>query len=221
MNQRAFALSLCLAAGLAGTAAHAHPHIFIDTRIEVLLDDQNRAVGVRIDWVYDELFSLSEIANLGLDADWDGKLSPEEEAALSGFDMKWVEGFQGDTYALLDDAELVLGPPQDWSASYDGTRITSTHLRMLAAPVDIAAATLYVQAYDPGFYSTYAIAETAKLTGGTGACTAEVWGPDIDAADEALKAALSEYGADENIEMDFPSVGKNFAEEVRVTCAAP
>jgi ABC-type uncharacterized transport system substrate-binding protein len=215
------ALSSALATGLTGAVAHAHPHIFIDARIEVLLDDRNRAVAVRIDWVYDELFSLSEIANLGLDADWDGKLSAEEEAALSGFDMKWVDGFQGDTYALLDDAELVLGPPQDWSASYDGTRITSTHLRMLEQPAEIGGATFYVQVYDPGFYSTYAVAETATLTGGTGTCKAEVWGPDVDAADEALKAALSEYGADESIEMDFPSVGKNFAEEVRVTCAAP
>ncbi len=43
------------------------------------------------------------------------------------------------------------------------------------------------------------------LTGGTGACRAEVWGPDLDAADEALKAALAEYGADESVEQDFPA----------------
>lgn len=208
-------------AALAASPALAHPHIFIDTKVEVLLDDQNRAVGVRIDWTYDELYSLSVIADREMDQDWDGALTEAEVAALSGFDMDWIEGFQGDTYALLDDAELVLGPPQDWKAGYDGKRVSSSHLRMLVAPVEIGAATFFVQVYDPGFYSTYALADTAALSGGTGACATEVWGPDIDAADETLKAALSEYGADESIEMDFPAIGKNFAEEVRVTCAAP
>lgn len=205
---------------LAPLPALAHPHIFIDTTIEVLLDAQDRAVGVRIGWTYDELYSLSVIADRGLDADWDGALTPEEEAALSGFDMAWIPGFQGDTYALLDDAELVLGPPQDWTAGYAGGKVSSSHLRMFPEPVAVGAQTLFVQVYDPGFYSTYTIPGDGVLTGGSGACRAEVWGPDLDAADEALKAALAEYGADESVEQDFPAVGKNYAEEVRVTCGA-
>jgi hypothetical protein len=34
-------------------------------------------------------------------------------------------------------------------------------------------------------------------------------------------AALSEYTPDVDLEATFPAVGANFAEEVRVTCAAP
>lgn len=205
---------------LAPCGALAHPHIFIDTTIEVLLDDQDRALGVRIGWTYDELYSLSLIADRGMDPDWDGKLTSEEEEALSGFDMAWIPGFDGDTYALLDDATLVLGPPQDWTAGYAGGKVSSSHLRMFPAPVSIGTATLLVQVYDPGFYSAYTIPGEGVLTGGSGACGAEVWGPDIDAADEALKAALAEYGADESVEQDFPAVGRNYAEEVRVTCVA-
>jgi ABC-type uncharacterized transport system substrate-binding protein len=214
------ALPLCLGLiALAPVAALAHPHIFIDTTVEVLLDDQDRALGVRIGWTYDELYSLSVIADRGLDADWDGVLTPEEQAALDGFDMAWIEGFQGDTYALLGDAELVLGPPGEWTSGYAGGKVSSSHLRMFPEPVAVGAGTLFVQVYDPGFYSSYTIPGDAVLTGGSGACRAEVWGPDIDAADEALKAALAEYGADESVEQDFPAVGKNYAEEVRVTCA--
>ena len=33
-------------------------------------------------------------------------------------------------------------------------------------------------------------------------------------------AALAEYSADESVEQDFPAVGRHYAEEVRVTCAA-
>ena len=44
-----------IALGLAAGPALAHPHVFIDTGLEVVLDAQNRAVGLRITWTYDDL----------------------------------------------------------------------------------------------------------------------------------------------------------------------
>ena len=198
--------------------ALAHPHICIDATLEVVLDDQDRAIAVRIGWTYDDLYSLSIIADRGLDGDWDGALTAEEAAGLAGFDMGWDAGFPGDTYALMAEGELGLGPPQEVGASYAGGKITSVHARAFAAPVTIGAVPLIVQVYDPGFYTAYAIAGDPVLTGGSGRCTIEAWGPDIDAADEVLKAALAEYSADEDLEADFPAIGKTYAEEVRVTC---
>jgi len=198
--------------------ALAHPHVFIDTRIEVIVNADNAATGVRISWTYDDLYSLYIVGDMGLDPDWDGKLTPGEEARLAGFDMNWDAGFPGDTYTLLNDADLALSRPQDWRASYAEERITSTHLRTFDAPVPLGDMPLIVQVYDPGFYTAYTIASDPVLTGGTG-CFAETWIPDLDAADAALKAALSEYSADMDLEADFPAIGKTYAEEVRVTCA--
>ena len=79
---------------------------------------------------------------------------------------------------------------------------------------------LIVQVYDPGYYVAYGIPFDPVVTGGTG-CTAQVFLPDIDAAEEQLLAALSEYTPDVDLEAEFPAVGAQFAEEVRVTCAAP
>ena len=205
--------------GLAGPAL-AHPHVFIDTRIEVILNDENAATGVRISWTYDDLYSLFIIGDLGLDTDWDSKLTAEEEAKLSGFDMNWDVGFPGDTYVLMGEQEFALSRPKDWGASYAGGKITSVHLRTFDAPVPVGAEPLLVQVYDPGFYTAYAIAFDPVVTGGVG-CVAEAYGPDLDAADEAMKAALAEYSADADLEADFPAIGKNYSEEVRVTCAAP
>ena len=205
---------------LAVAPALAHPHLFIDTRIEVILDDQNRATGLRISWTYDDLFSLSVIADKGLDPDWDGKLTEAEVAKLSGFDMHWDAGYPGDTYALMADVDLPLSPPQDWGASYADGKITTVHLRRLETPIQVGSEPLLVQVYDPGFYTAYTIAFDPVVTGGRG-CAAVAYGPDLDAADEVLKAALAEYSADANLEADFPAIGKNYSEEVRVTCAAP
>lgn len=206
----------CLAAG----PALAHPHVFIDTGIEVILNDRNEATGLRISWTYDDLYSLYIVGDMGLDPDWDGSLTPEEVVKLSGFDMKWVEGFEGDTYALMAGAPLELSRPRDWTADYAAGKITSTHVRDFSAPVPVAAEPLVVQAYDPGYYTAYSIPGDPVVTGGKG-CTAQVFVPDLDAAAEALQAALAEYTPDVDLEDEFPAVGANFAEEVRLTCAAP
>jgi ABC-type uncharacterized transport system substrate-binding protein len=215
---RMLLLGWLVAAG-AGPAL-AHPHVWIDTVIEVILNDRNEATGVRVSWTYDDLYSLYVVGDMGLDPDWDGKLTPEEEARLSGFDMKWDPGFPGDTYALLGEAPLALSRPEDWTASYADGKITSTHLRSFDSPVPLGADPLVVQVYDPGYYVAYAIPFDPVVTGGTG-CTAQVFVPDLDEAEEQLMAALSEYAPDVDLEGEFPAVGAKFAEEVRVACAAP
>lgn len=215
--QRAILLGGLILAG--AVPALAHPHVWIDTRIEVILNDRNEAVGLRIGWTYDDLYSLFVIGDLGLDPDWDGVLTPQEQARLAGFDMNWDPGFPGDTYALLGEAPLPLSRPKDWTASYAGGKISSTHLRSFDAPVPLGDLPLIVQVYDPGYYVAYSIPYDPVLTGGQG-CRAQVFVPDLDAAEQELLAALAEYTPDIDLEMEFPAVGATFAEEVRVTCAA-
>jgi ABC-type uncharacterized transport system substrate-binding protein len=215
---RTFLIGWFMAMG-AGPAV-AHPHVWIDAGIEVVLNDRNEATGVRISWTYDDLYSLYVVGDMGLDPDWDGQLTAEEEARLAGFDMAWDPGFAGDTYALTGTTPLALSRPQDWTASYGDGKITSTHLRVFDAPVPVSGAPLTVQVYDPGYYVAYAITADPVLSGGSG-CRAEIFVPDLEAAQEELLAALSEYTPDVDLEADFPAVGAQFAEEVRVTCGAP
>ncbi len=204
--------------GLAGLAAPAgaHPHVFIDAGVELRFDGAGRLDAVRVVWVYDDLTSLMILADRGLDPDGDGALTAAEAAALSGFDMQWDAGFAGDTYLLQGDQPMALGRPQDWTAAVVGGRIITTHLRRLDTPVAPAAVPIVVQVYDPGYYTAYAIAADPVIRGRDG-CVAEVYGPDLDAAQEALQAAMKELsGLD--LEQGFPAVGQNYAEEVRLTC---
>ncbi|MBL9046897.1 MAG: DUF1007 family protein [Tabrizicola sp.] len=212
-------IAICAAISVLPAPVLAHPHVWIDTRIEVILNARNEAVAVRVSWTYDELYSLYVVGDMGLDPDWDGKLTVAEEEQLKGFDMDWIEGFQGDTYALLGEAELALSGPQDWTASYGEGRITTSHLRSFAAPVPVRDVPLILQVYDPGYYTAYAIPFDPVLTGGTG-CKAQTYVPDLEAADAELKAALEEFTPDVDLEQAFPAIGRNYAEEVRVTCAA-
>ncbi len=214
---RRIVLTTALGMGLAWPAL-AHPHVFVDTGIEVIFDAQGRAAALRITWTYDDLISLALLSDRGMDLDFDGVLTPAELAALNGFDMQWPPGVPGDTYALLGDAPLGLSGPADWTVSYADARITSTHLRRLEAPVVIKEAPLVVQVYDTGYYTAYTIIGDPVLTGAP-ACLAEAFEPDQEAADAILQQSISEL-AGGDAEGDFPAVGAAYAEEVRVTCNA-
>jgi ABC-type uncharacterized transport system substrate-binding protein len=206
---------------LSAAPAAAHPHIFIDTGLEVIFDRQGRAAAVRVAWVYDDFYSLMVLSDRGLDRDGDGALTAAETAALNGFDMNWDADYQGDLY-LLDGsgAPVALGRPRDWTATVEQGRIVTTHVRPLVRPLAVAAEPLVLQVYDPGYYTAYTILGTPSLSGtGAQGCRVQVFAPDLTEAQQELQAMLQEYTADQSVEMDFPAVGANFAEEARVTCS--
>jgi ABC-type uncharacterized transport system substrate-binding protein len=210
-------LAILAAMVLAPSATLAHPHVFIDATIEVIFDAEGRAEAVRIGWTYDEFFSMLIVEDRALDPDYDAVLTSEAEAKLAGFDMQWDPSFPGDTYVLMAGVEQTLGRPEDWTASYEGGKITSTHVRRFDRPMAVADVPLIVQVYDPGFYTAYAIVGETVLTGRED-CTAQVFEPDRTAADEQLLAALAEVAADADIEMVYPEIGAAYAEEARITC---
>ncbi|GLS85932.1 hypothetical protein GCM10010873_09060 [Cypionkella aquatica] len=209
---------LAMALSLAAKAAAAHPHVFIDTGLELIFDDQRRATGLRVTWSYDDLTSLQIITDQGLDADFDGVLTAEENAQLNGFDMHWDAGYPGDTYASMGGMPLPLSGPADWSTDYKDAKITSTHYRSFASPIVISAQPLLVQIYDQTLYVGYYLKLGTVLTNAPG-CTARVVLPDLDAARAKLDAAIAALPLD--AENAYPELGADFAEAMEVICAAP
>jgi ABC-type uncharacterized transport system substrate-binding protein len=211
--------TVCVFFGFA-IPAIAHPHVFVDAGLEVIFDPEGRATALRISWSYDEYYSLVIVEERGLDSDYDGNATPQEATALAGFDMAWDASFDGDTYALMDGVDLALSRPTEWTAVYEGGKITSSHLRTFAEPVVIGTTELIVQAYDPSYYSAYAIVGSPVLTGGPATCSVGVFAPDPDAADAILQAAIDEQAGSTDVESTFPAIGAAYSDEARVTCIA-
>ncbi|WP_166507030.1 DUF1007 family protein [Frigidibacter mobilis] len=203
---------------LAGPAA-AHPHMFVDTRLEAIFDGGGRLTAVRITWIYDELTTLMSVTDGGYDKDGDGALSVAEMEPLQGFDMEWGEDFLGDFQISRGAEKLALVPgPQDWTSDWKDGHLISTHVRRLAVPVDPATGPLVLKPFDPGYYTAYAIIGTPEITGRSD-CTAQVFEPDLTKAQKALAAALDEYNPNQSLEeMGYLMIGESYAEEVRLTC---
>ena len=196
---------------LAGPAT-AHPHVFVEAGLQVAVDAAGTATGVTVSWEYDEFYSLTSFEELGLDTDYDGVLTPEELARLDGFDLNWIDGYEGDLHLSTAAGPVTLGPPEGRGVRVVEGRIRSSHFRPLAVPVP--AAGLRLRVYDPGYYTAYGLGLGVAIDG---PCHAEVIPADRDKADARLMALLTNMTT-EQVELDFPAIGDAYADTVTIQC---
>jgi polyphosphate kinase len=209
------ALSLMLLAA----PLQAHPHIFINTGLSVLIDGQNRLTHVQVTWEYDELYSLLVTEDMGVDSDYDGISTPEDVVKLTGFDMQWVEGYNGDLVGTLDGVPLVLSGPSSPTALLVDGKIVTTHMRAVAGMPQVTGA-LSFKPYDGTYYTAYDVTLPVDVQGRKG-CDVVLNAPDLDGALAMTKAELAQMPPDMDMEAaGLGDIGARFATDVRVTCSA-
>ncbi|MBM2290304.1 DUF1007 family protein [Sulfitobacter pseudonitzschiae] len=202
-----------------GSAAQAHPHIFIDAGLTAIVDETGRLQAIKVTWAYDAFYSLLVTEDAGLDADGNAVLTKEEEAQLRGFDMQWIEGYNGDLVARLDGQPLELSGPRDATLIMREGRLVTTHVRDVVGAPELVGHSLSMKPYDPTYYTSYDVTLNVNVQG-LDDCTIARNLPDLDAGMKELQGALSKLGRDQDaIEEGFPEVGEAFATEVEITCA--
>lgn len=208
-------LAATLLAWLPGGAA-AHPHIFIDAGLVLILDEDGRITGAEVTWVYDELYTMILLQDYALDEDFDLSLTEDEVAGVIGFDLNWNGGFDGGLHLSRGGVDLALGAPEPVSLRLTSEgQLASVHLR----PVTDAVATGEVEAsiYDPEFYIAYEMTGDMATRGAD--CAPTLVRADLDAAYAQMEEAMSMIGGAISAEDNFPPLGESFADRVRFACA--
>lgn len=196
----------------------AHPHIFVNTGLTFLVDAQNRLTHVQVTWEYDELYSLLVTEDMGIDSDYDGVLTQADTDALTGFDMQWIEGFNGDLVGLKDGAPLALSGPSAPTATLQDGKITTTHIRAVLDSPHLTD-TVVFKPYDGTYYTAYEVRLPVNVQGPS-SCQVDLNEPDIEGALAMTQAELSAIPQDFDMEAaGLGDIGARFATEVRVTCA--
>ncbi|WP_170351735.1 DUF1007 family protein [Ruegeria atlantica] len=197
--------------------AMAHPHVFIDTGLEFIVDDAGHLTHVRVTWAYDELYSLYQLEDMKLDQDFDGVLTENEEKFLAGFDAQWIEGYNGDLVVFADGVPVSLSGPLEPTATTEDGRIVTTHLRAVDGDA-VSASSLTAKAFDETFYIAYELTRPVTVSG-PASCQMDRIDPDIDGQLAQMQAFLLTLDADYDLEEnDIPLVGENFATEIFVSC---
>lgn len=203
---------------LSPAAVQAHPHLFIETDLTVVVDEAGYVTGVEVVWTYEFFFSLLLTEDLGIDADGDMRLTPDEMLVLEGAVLNWPPDFQGDTWVTGPDGLVPLGARERHTVEFLEGQIIERHYRPLAAPVS-AHEGVMVQVYDQTYYTAYTMTAAAEMRAPDGCEIATVYA-DLDDAYSTLDELLYGRPADDpSLDTDFPEVGSYFADTVTVTCA--
>lgn len=195
----------------------AHPHVFVDTGLAFHFDPEGRLTEVEVTWAYDEFYSLLVTEDMELDSDFDGKLTAEEQATLTGFDMQWIEGFNGDLEINQGEKALRLSRPRDYTAILKDGRVITTHFRNVEG-ASAGGPAFEVKPYDRTYYTAYDVTLPVTVHGTKG-CRSRVQMPDLNKGLMAVRDELAALDADTDPDdAGLPNIGADLASTVIVTC---
>ncbi len=199
-------ISAALLLGTVGTA-EAHPHVWITAKAEIAYEG-GRLAGIRHAWTFDAAYSA--YVTQGLDANGDGRLTPEELQTLASENTTNLAEFAYFTKLKVAGKEQPFGDPREARMQMEGDKLTLSFMLPLKAAVAQGKGVAAVEVYDPTAFVSFSLAdgpEAAKLVGAPSGCavsltrpkasetrTAEAGKPMSEAFFEALTAA-SNYGA--------------------------
>ncbi len=210
---------LALAFALLRTPAHAHPHVWVTTKTEILHDTQGRVTAFRHHWTFDEIFSA--FAAQGMDTNGDGKFDRKELMELAKENITSLTDFDFFTFTKKGDADVELREPEDgYYLSHEGGKLTLHFVLPLKTPLDARKDQVSFAIYDPTYFVSFAYAKKSPVQLATHAptgCKIEMKKPEPLSSKESSLSDLSEAFFSELGEgSDF---GAQFGQNVHITCA--
>jgi ABC-type nickel/cobalt efflux system permease component RcnA/ABC-type uncharacterized transport system substrate-binding protein len=190
----AFRIVAALAMLLPPAIAAAHPHIWIDSASEILFDKQDRIVGIRHHWRFDEAFSAYAVQ--GLDADRDGTYSRAELEPLARENVESLAEFYFFTELTVGTYLAGFDDPQDYYLDMlDGHLVL--HFTLPLAQPFRARGSVLLSVFDPEYYVSFAMPGpgAVRLVNAPEVCVITV-NPAV-APDSATAALLGMIGADQ------------------------
>lgn len=211
----AAAVSLGVAAGLVvSPPADAHPHVWIETVSDIVLDDRGRITAINVEWRFDEMYS--QVAIEGLDANGDGTYEAQELRPLAEENIDALKDYDYFTYARAGGQKLAYGEVKEFGNTFKDGILTLYFQVPLAEPVDPKAADFTYTIHDPSFYIAIELAaKNAVSTVGAlpDPCRVEI---------RQSAAAADNYEYSEDFwtqQQELNDMGALFAQPIALVCA--
>jgi ABC-type uncharacterized transport system substrate-binding protein len=129
----------------------AHLHIWVDAIAELMLDDSHRLTAIRVFWVFDEVYSVIALEELGVHGD--ENVAPDKLALLAKESIKKTERYRYFTYVDVNGKLVAQQTPRGETAYYINHRLLVYFLLPLASPVDPRTDKVSFAIYDPTYYT--------------------------------------------------------------------
>jgi ABC-type uncharacterized transport system substrate-binding protein len=132
-------------------AVQAHPHVFVEARVEVLMNEQDEIEALRHEWKFDPTFSGDILAQN--DADGDGLLAGTELETAAANSMLWVDAYAYFTRLSVGTQSLKFLPPSDPIIRFDEGRAKLTFT--LPVSDSVAGQSVAIDIFDPEYYFAF------------------------------------------------------------------
>jgi ABC-type uncharacterized transport system substrate-binding protein len=200
---------------LAPFPAFAHPHIFVDARLEVLAADDGTIAELRNVWRFDELFSSSVL--LDFDKNTDLKLDEHELADLGEVMRTSLKDFHYFTTITQNGKTIPIAQPDVIHVSYKDGQVLVFFAVKPTEPVHLKGRMTF-GIYDPSLYTAIDFPSDADLVPegkAFAACKHQVVRPDPDEVIAQNKTSLTDAFFNDPTGTDMT---KLFATRLEVTC---
>jgi ABC-type uncharacterized transport system substrate-binding protein len=209
--------AFALLAFLAPAPAFAHPHVFVDARVETLFDDQGRIVALRHVWRFDDAFSA--FATQGLDTDGDGILTVEELKPLAKVNVDSLKDFDYFTFFRVAGKRIGFKIPTEYWLQMNDGYLTLFYRLDLMQPVKPGPQGVTVDVYDPSYFVDYQMVEQDPdpLVSAPAGCKAELKRKgDPDAATAAILGQIP--ASEREIPSSLRAITSELANRVTIRC---
>lgn len=193
---------------------NAHPHVFIEANMELVINDKNQFTELRHVWRFDELFSSTLIFDF--DADASGDLDEKEIKEITTTIQKSIAEY--DFYTALRSGKDVINfyEPEKLDAYMEDGQMIMFFSIEPENPHDFSKAPLRISASDTSYYVAFEFSEkNIILKENSEACKTKVTVPDYDELYASNSDTLSEayFSNPEN-----PELGDEFFSWAEITC---
>ena len=210
-------LALGVAACVAGAgSALAHPHVFAEARLDVVVADGGTVGSLRHLWRFDDLFSSTVLVEF--DKNQDLKLDDAELQEVANTVFASLAEYDYFQMVTLDGKDVAMLPPTHLIAQFEANQLIILFESTPKEPLKLAGK-IDFGVYDPTFYTAIDFLDDANMAvqAMPAACKRTVIRPDPDEAIEQNQANLTEEFFTDPTGTDLSKI---FATRLELDCAA-
>ena len=214
VTKRTFMIVSAFAASLFAGAASAHPHVFAEAKMTLVVNTHGAVDKIRHHWVFDDLFTSTVVVEF--DKNQDLQLDAAELKEVQNTIVDSIGDFNYFQTISNNGADVKMARPPNLTASMDGTTLV---IAFESSPAKILPLHGKVSfgIYDPTFYTAIDFVEDGDISasGLPQGCASKVVRPDPEEAIAQNKENLTDsfYAT-----TDPANMGQLVATRLEVTC---
>lgn len=214
---------LAAAVALSGTSvASAHPHVFVEPKLEITATKDGHLQSLHNVWMMDELFSSSVIPDF--DANADGKLEKDELAAIGKQVAGSIVEWSYYTFVRKGDVVMEMVGPPTLNVTFDEKRsmLRFDFTMKPKAPLDLRNGDVSFSNFDETYFVAFDFKGASDFTvkNMPKGCHYDMSAPSPDEAAKSWMATISAIPADATVPADGIKFSQVLSTKFRILCAS-